>query len=90
MGAEWVSIIVPVVGSVFSGVLVAVVAHYSLKASLAGTLATIQAEHKALAERCEEDRALLNMTRELHGKRLGAHELEIGLLKRGQPMDYAR
>lgn len=86
MDPAWVSIGIGALSMVGSWFF----AHAAARRGTEVALAIQQERHNALADRCEEDRALLAMTKEIHDKRLAAHELEIGWLKRGQPTDYAR
>lgn len=86
MDPAWVAIGISTVGMVGSWF----VAHTAARRGTEVALARQEERHEALADRCEEDRALLAMTRETQGKRLEAHEMEIALLKRRPPLDYAR
>lgn len=86
MDPAWVAIGISIIGTVVGWF----VAHNAARRGTEVALARQEERHNALAERCEEDRALLAMTKDLHDKRLATHELEIGWLKRGQPQDFAR
>lgn len=80
MDPAWVAIGVSVVTLLLGPLM-------SYAAARRGTevaLAVQQERHKALADRVEEDRELARQAKEVHDKRLAAHELEIGLLKRSR------
>jgi hypothetical protein len=79
MDAAWVAVGV----SVVSLLLGPVMSYLAARRGTEVALAVQQERHSALASRVEEDRALARQAKEIHDKRLAAHELEIGLLKRG-------
>ncbi|HVJ23313.1 MAG TPA: hypothetical protein VM756_05180 [Burkholderiales bacterium] len=79
MSPTEMAVIVGVISSVITGLIVGLSNFFAVKTAMA----RIEERHNALAGRCAEDREQLCETREIHAKRLAAHELEIGLLKRG-------
>jgi hypothetical protein len=72
----WVTIALSVAGSLVGGLITGICAFFGLRI----WVARLEEKHKALAERVEEDRELARQAKEIHEKRLAAHELEIGRL----------
>ena len=72
----WITIALSVGGSLVGGLITGLCAFFGLRT----WVARLEENHKALAARVEEDRALARQAKEIHEKRLAAHELEIGRL----------
>lgn len=76
MEPAWVTISLSIAGSVLGGIVTGLCAFFGLRT----WVARLEEKHKALADRVEEDRTLAREAKEIHDKRLAAHELEIGRL----------
>lgn len=76
MEPAWVSILIGVAGSMVGGLITGLCAFFGLRT----WVARLEERQKSLAERAEEDRNLARQAKEIHDKRLAAHELEIGRL----------
>lgn len=77
MDPSWVSIVIGALGGIAGGLITGICAFFGLRT----WVARLEEKHKALADRCEEDRSLGRQAKEVHDKRLATHELEIGRLK---------
>lgn len=76
MESAWVSILIGVGGSLIGGLITGLCAFFGLRT----WVARLEERQKILTDRAEEDRALAREAKEVHDKRLAAHELEIGRL----------
>ena len=76
MEPAWVTISLSIAGSLVGGLITGLCAFFGLRT----WVARLEEKHKALAARVEEDRELGRQAKEIHDKRLAAHELEIGRL----------
>jgi hypothetical protein len=76
MEPAWVTIALSIAGSLVGGLVTGLCAYFGLRT----WVARLEEKHKALASRVEEDRELARQAKEIHDKRLAAHELEIGRL----------
>lgn len=76
MDPAWISIAIGVASSLVGGLITGLCAFFGLRI----WVARLEEKHKALAARVEEDRELARAAKEIHDKRLAAHELEIGRL----------
>jgi hypothetical protein len=76
MEPAWVTIALSIAGSLVGGLVTGLCAYFGLRT----WDARLEEKHKALASRVEEDRELARQAKEIHDKRLAAHELEIGRL----------
>lgn len=76
MEAGWVTIALSVGGSLLGGLITGLCAFFGLRT----WVARLEEQHKALRARVDEDRELAREAKEIHDKRLAAHELEIGRL----------
>lgn len=76
MDPAWVAIVASIAGSLIGGLITGLCAFFGLRT----WVARLEERHKALASRVEEDRELERQAREVHDKRLAAHELAIGRL----------
>lgn len=97
MDPAWVAVAV----SAASLVLGPLMSYAAARRGTEVALARQEERHNALAARVEEDRSTAASTKERHEKRLGAHELSIGLINQRvfgdrpppqptQPLDFVR